>query len=204
MTVIIDYGMGNLFSVANALEYLGADVKVSNRKEDLEKADRLILPGVGAFPDGMKNLEKLGIIENLKKEVFEHKKPLLGICLGMQLFATEGDEGSLTKGLGWITGRVRRFRVDEKKFRLPHVGWNDVSQKNEDSLFKGAGQPIFYFVHSYHLVPEDPSVITATCNYGENFVAAIQKDNLFGVQFHPEKSQKNGLRVLENFLAYKS
>lgn len=200
MTIIIDYGMGNLFSVANALKYLGAEIKVSNRKDDLRNADRIILPGVGAFPDGMKNLKNLGIIESLEEEVFKNKKPFLGICLGMQLLAAEGEENGLTKGLGWIAGRVKRFQVDEKQFRVPHVGWNDVFPQKPSLLFAGLEKPIFYFVHSYHLVPEDPSVITATCDYGENFAAAIQKDNLFGVQFHPEKSQKDGLKLLKNFL----
>lgn len=202
MTVIIDYGMGNLFSVENALKRLGAEVKISNRKEDIQKADKLILPGVGAFPDGIKNLKKLGLVEVLEEEVVKNKKPFLGICLGMQLLATEGEEVKPTKGLGWIAGRVRRFQVDEEKFRVPHIGWNDLILKKENPLFKGIEQPTFYFVHSYHLVPEDSSAVAAVCDYGEDFVAAVQKENIFGVQFHPEKSQKSGLRVLENFIAY--
>src|SRR3989344_317516 len=202
MVVIIDYGMGNLFSVENAIKYFGAEVKISDQKEEIEKADRLILPGVGAFPDGMKNLEKLGIIDVLKKEALEKEKPFLGICLGMQLLSAEGEENILTKGLGWVPGKVKRLQVDEKKFRIPHVGWDDVIPKKDGMLFKAVKQPVFYFVHSYHLVPEDSSVIAGVCDYGESFAAAIQKDNIFGVQFHPEKSQKNGLAVLKNFLDF--
>ena len=204
MVVIIDYGMGNLFSVENAIKYFGAEVKISDQKEEIEKADRLILPGVGAFPDGMKNLEKLGIIDVLKKEALEKEKPFLGICLGMQLLAAEGEENILTKGLGWVPGKVKRLQVDERKFRIPHVGWDDVIPKKDGMLFKAVKQPVFYFVHSYHLVPEDSSVIAGVCDYGESFAAAIQKDNIFGVQFHPEKSQKNGLKLLENFLKFKT
>ena len=203
MVVIIDYGMGNLFSVKNALEAIGAEAKISNEPDDLRRAEQIILPGVGAFPDGMKNLKNLDIIPILEEEVLEKKKPFLGICLGAQLLATQGEEHQLTDGLGWIKGRVRRFQVDESKFRIPHIGWNDVFPKKDNILFKNVHPPIFYFVHSYHLVPEDQSVIVATSEYGETFAAALQKENIFGVQFHPEKSQKNGLRILENFLAYK-
>ena len=203
MVVIIDYGMGNLFSVKNALEAIGVEAKISNEPDDLRRAEQIILPGAGAFPDGMKNLKNLGIIPVLEEEVLKKKKPFLGICLGAQLLATQGEEHQLTDGLGWIKGRVRRFQVDESKFRIPHIGWNDVFPKKDNILFKNVHPPIFYFVHSYHLVPEDQSVIVATSEYGETFVAAFQKENIFGVQFHPEKSQKNGLRILENFLAYK-
>src|SRR3989344_4501568 len=147
-------------------------------------------------------LEKLGIIDVLKKEALEKEKPFLGICLGMQLLAAEGEENILTKGLGWVPGKVKRLQVDERKFRIPHVGWDDVIPKKDGMLFKAVKQPVFYFVHSYHLVPEDSSVIAGVCDYGESFAAAIQKDNIFGVQFHPEKSQKNGLAVLKNFLDF--
>src|SRR3989344_8315875 len=203
MVVIIDYGMGNLFSVKNALEAIGVEAKISNEPDDLRRAVQIILPGVGAFPDGMKNLKNLDIIPILEEEVLEKKKPFLGICLGAQLLAFQGEEHQLTDGLGWIKGRVRRFQVDESKFRIPHIGWNDVFPKKDNILFKNVHPPIFYFVHSYHLVPEDQSVIVATSEYGETFAAALPKENIFGVQFHPEKSQKNGLRILENFLAYK-
>ncbi len=200
MVVIIDYGMGNLFSVSNALKFLNADVKISSDPEDLKNADQIILPGVGSFPDGMKNLRALGLIEPLKEEVLIKKKPFLGICLGMQLLASAGEENEGELGLGWISGKVRKFILDENKFRIPHIGWNDVSIKKNDKLWDGIINPVFYFVHSYHFVPENKNIISAICDYGEEFVAAIKKDNIFGTQFHPEKSQKNGLKLLENFL----
>ncbi len=202
MITVIDYGMGNLFSVQNTLEAMGAEAIVSNKRSDLEKSDRVILPGVGAFPDGMKHLKELGLIEILKLLVLKKKKPFLGICLGMQLLASVGEEHKLTDGLGWFTGRVRRFQADEKKFPIPHVGWNDVLPQNKETLFKDVQSQIFYFAHSYHFVPENQSIVAATCTYGETFVAAVQQDNIFGIQFHPEKSQKSGLKVLENFLSY--
>ncbi|MDP3935333.1 MAG: imidazole glycerol phosphate synthase subunit HisH [Candidatus Giovannonibacteria bacterium] len=203
MVVIIDYGMGNLFSVINALKFFNADAKISGRAEDIKSADKIILPGVGAFPDGMKNLKNLGLIGALEEAVLKNKKPFLGICLGMQLLASEGEESGLTKGLGWIAGRVRKFAVDETKFRIPHIGWNDVVVGANGVLFEGIQNPVFYFVHSYHLVPENPAVVAATCEYGEKFAAAVRKDNIFGTQFHPEKSQKSGLKLLENFLNFK-
>lgn len=202
MVIIIDYGMGNLFSVKNALEAIGTEVVISKNPEDLKKADRIILPGVGAFPDGMKNLKELGIIPALEEEVLKKKKPFLGICLGMQLLAEEGEEGGFHKGLGWISGRVRRFQIDENKFRVPHVGWDDVNSIGAAILFKDVLPQIFYFVHSYFMVLENPKALAATCDYGEKFTAAVEQGNIFGVQFHPEKSQKSGLAVLRNFLNY--
>lgn len=204
MIVIIDYGMGNVFSVKNALDVIGAEAIVSDKPGDLGEADKIILPGVGAFPDAMRNLKGLGFIEVLEKEVLKKKKPFLGICLGMQLLASRGEEGKLTDGLGWIDGHVKRFNVNEKKFRVPHMGWNDVLPQKGNTLFKDVEPPIFYFVHSYHLVPKDVSLAVATCDYGEKFVAAVQKDNIFGVQFHPEKSQRSGLKLMENFLNFKN
>lgn len=200
MITIIDYGMGNVRSVENALRYLGVASVLSSAHADIEQGSHLILPGVGAFPDGMSNLKKRGLVPVLEKEVFRKKKPFLGICLGMQLMAEDGEEGGVHKGLGWISGTVRRFRVDTKKFRIPHVGWNDVAPKEHAVLFRGISPPIFYFVHSFFLVPTDPNTIAATCTYGEGFTAAVQKENIFGTQFHPEKSQKSGLAVLRNFL----
>lgn len=203
MVVIIDYGMGNLFSVANALKFLKTDAKISGRASDLKNADRIILPGVGVFPDGMKNLGDLGLIAALEEEVLKNKKPFLGICLGMQLLASEGEENGLAKGLGWVAGRVRRFAVDETKFRIPHIGWDDVVCVAGNPLFNGIPTPVFYFVHSYHLVPENPAMVAATCEYGEKFAASVRKGNIFGTQFHPEKSQASGLKLLENFLSFK-
>lgn len=198
--VIIDYGMGNVGSVKNALTFLGYEAVVSLNPQDLERASYFILPGVGAFADGMKNLAESGLLPALESEVLTKKKPILGLCLGMQLFASAGEEGGLHKGLGWIKGRVQRFKVDEKLYKVPHVGWNDVHPRDRATLFLGVKRPIFYFVHSYHLTPEDKSIVAAQSEYGEKFVAAIEKDNIFGLQFHPEKSQQEGLKVLENFL----
>lgn len=200
MIVIIDYGMGNVGSVKNAIEALGGSAAISGKKDDLENSSHIILPGVGAFGDGMKNLREAGLVDILSKEVLEKKKPFLGLCLGMQLLADKGEEGGEKQGLGWIKGRVRRFSVDESKFKVPHIGWNDVFALENAKLFAGIKRSIFYFVHSFHLVLEEENIATAYAEHGERFVAAVEKDNIFGLQFHPEKSQKEGLKVLENFL----
>ncbi len=202
MVVIIDYGMGNVGSVQNALEALAYNATISSLEEDIAKADHLILPGVGAFGDGMKNLQQANLAEILTKEVLVNKKPILGICLGMQMMATFGEEGGTHDGLGWIRGTTRKFSLDENTFKVPHVGWNDVKNFGESVLLENIQNPIFYFVHSYHLVPEDKSVIRGTTDYGEEFVSVLEQGNIFGVQFHPEKSQKAGLDLLNNFLQY--
>lgn len=199
---IIDYGMGNVGSVKNALDYLKIQSKISCDPKEIASATHLILPGVGAFQEGMKKLKAKNLIKILEKEVLENKKPFLGICLGMQMLSEIGDEDGKHKGMGWIKGRTRRFKINEKKFHLPHVGWNDVFLKNRLTLFNKIGTKVFYFVHSYILEPADQSVIAASCNYGERFCASIEKDNIFGVQFHPERSQKSGLKLLENFLTF--
>lgn len=202
--VIIDYGMGNTGSVKNALNFLGYEAVISRDEKDIREASHIILPGVGAFPDCMKNLKKHGLADLLTEEVVGNKKPFLGLCLGMQVLSDVGEEGELTAGLGWIKGRVKRFNVDESKFRVPHVGWNDVSPtENGKALFQGIDKSSFYFVHSFHLVPEDVGVIAGTAHHGEPFVAAVRKDNIFGVQFHPEKSQFSGLKLFTNFISYK-
>lgn len=198
---IIDYGMGNVGSVLNALSFLKAPAVLTKSAADIEYASHIILPGVGAFGEGMAHLKKFGLIPVLE-QAKEMKKPFLGICLGMQLLASCGEEGGVHEGLGWIPGRTRRFRVDETRVRIPHVGWDDVAPKEGAALFKKVSPLIFYFVHSFHFVPEDTVAVSATCEYGEPFAAAVQKDALFGLQFHPEKSQKSGLKVLKNFLEY--
>ncbi|HAM95380.1 TPA: imidazole glycerol phosphate synthase subunit HisH [Candidatus Azambacteria bacterium] len=201
MITIIDYGMGNLRSVAKAFEKIGAQVRVSSSVEDLRNADRIVLPGQGAFGDGMKNLKTLGLIEPLYEEVMKKKKPFLGICLGLQMLARESSEGGIHKGLGFLQATVRRFQIDENSFKVPHMGWDDVIPKSNGILFKGIGEkPNFYFIHSYHMVCDDSDVVAATCDYGEVFTAAVEHDNIFGTQFHPEKSQKNGLQLLTNFI----
>jgi len=201
MIAIVDYGMGNLRSVSKALDLLGFKNAVASEPEALENAERIILPGVGAFGDAMDNLREGGWIPKLENEVLAKRKPLLGVCLGMQLLAENSSENGKHDGLGWIKAGVRRFEIDEKKFKVPHVGWNDVTPSENSRLFKGMGQgKAFYFVHSYHAVCKDPKIVSATCEYGELFAAAIEKDNVCGTQFHPEKSQKWGLAVLRNFV----
>ena len=199
---VIDCGMGNQGSVLNALRFLGVPASLSRDENALASATHLILPGVGAFQDGMERLRRFGLIPPLQREVFEKKKPFLGICLGMQLLASVGEEGGEERGLGWIPGRVRRFRVDEKKFRVPHIGWNDVAPKEGSPLFAGIASRVFYFVHSYIFLPTERAAVEAACDYGENFPAAVRNGNIFGAQFHPEKSQKSGLALLSNFLQY--
>ncbi|MFH2021083.1 MAG: imidazole glycerol phosphate synthase subunit HisH [archaeon] len=212
MIGIIDYGMGNLRSVAKALELLGADVVVTADSSRLADAEKLVLPGVGAFGDGMKNLNSLGLVDFLGTEVLTNRKPLLGICLGMQLLATDGFERGHHVGLGWIDASVRKFDFSGSNggstmrvFKVPHVGWNDVKFTNPEQtpnpIFSGLKDGAsFYFVHSYHMVCKNNSDIAATCNYGYDFTAAVLHGNIFGTQFHPEKSQDTGLKVLENYV----
>lgn len=200
MIAIVDYGMGNIASVKNALTLLGAESVVTSCPKDFERATRIIFPGVGAFADGMRALKERELIPVLEREVLEKKKPFLGICLGMQLLMSTGEEGGGAQGLGWIEGTTRRLCVNEKTFRLPHIGWDDVAALPQCPLFTSVSSPIFYFVHSYVADPKDAQVVAATCSYGETFVAAVQKENIFGVQFHPEKSQQSGISVLRNFI----
>jgi glutamine amidotransferase len=195
---IIDYGMGNLLSVRNALVAAGAEVTVAQRGEGLSDAHAIVLPGVGAFGKGMEGLHRSGFVEALEVEVREKGKPMLGICLGLQLLATRGTELGEHKGLGWVRGHVVRFELDAS-LRVPHVGWNDVH--GGGALFAGLPEGAsFYFVHSYHLVPEDESVIAGRTDYGGTFVSAIASANVYGVQFHPEKSHKHGLELLRRFV----
>ncbi len=198
---IIDYGVGNLASVQNAFALLGVEADISSRAEDIKIAETLVLPGVGSFEAGMEGLKRSGLIEVIKEEVLNKRKKILGICLGMQLFATKGFENGEYDGLGLIDGEVVKIDDENGSLRLPHIGWNDVTVVNDLGLGKGFLEtPIFYFVHSYHFVPKDRNIIVGECKYGNNLVAIVQRDNIFGAQFHPEKSHKDGLRVLSNFL----
>lgn len=204
MIAIIDYRMGNTRSVAKTLKAIGYDAVLTNDHQQLRDASHLILPGVGAFPDGMANLRDLGLVDLLNDEVVRKGKPFLAICIGQQLLADEGMEhGGPHPGLGWIHGRVERFAVDETKFKVPHVGWNNIAINGDPALFRNVPRPDpdFYFVHSYHLKAADPKDVLATCDYGEPFVASVQKNNILGTQFHPEKSQQHGVQVLKNFLS---
>ena len=198
MVAVINYGLGNLGSIGNALEILKLDFEITNDKEKIRLADKIILPGVGAFGEGINNLKKLGLIDILNEEVLIKKKPFLGICLGMQLICKKSYEGGEFSGLGWIDSEVVKF--DIKNLRVPHIGWNDVDCNLDSPILKG-GRKIqtFYFVHSYYVNTKDEKLIIGKCNYGIDFCAAIQKDNIFAVQFHPEKSQHEGLEILKKF-----
>ena len=198
---IVDYGMGNIDSVARAVRELGCRADITRRPEDFAAAHSLILPGVGAFGDGMASLRLDGLDQALGEQV-RQGIPTLGICLGMQLLASEGDEGGVHQGLGWIQGRVERFVPTEAGERIPHVGWNEVRQARPSVLFDGIEDgKDFYFVHSYHFVPGSPEHVLATTPYCGGCVSVVNRDNVYGVQFHPEKSQRVGMRLLQNFLS---
>lgn len=201
MITIIDYKLGNLFSVAKAFEAIGQEVVVTEDPKDLSRASHIVLPGVGAFPDGMKYLQEEGFIDAMKEEVIGKKKPFLGICLGLQLLADKGFEHRECDGLGWIKGEVKKLDVERLGLKVPHIGWNDLAIKRESRLFKGIKlNADFYFVHSYQLHCTDPQDVVATTTYGEEITAVVERDNIFAVQFHPEKSQEAGLALLENFV----
>jgi glutamine amidotransferase len=203
MIGIIDYGMGNLRSVANAFRYLGAEVQLISTPADVRKATGLVLPGVGAFGDGIKGLRNRELVAPLEEEVLGNGRPFLGICLGMQLLATTGMEHGQHQGLGWISGIVDKLPIQaiDPSIRIPHIGWNDVDCVRTDGICAGLGKSAsFYFVHSYHLVPDDSALATGLCEHGIRFAAIIEKSNIMATQFHPEKSQHAGLTVLRNFL----
>ena len=197
--VIIDYGVGNTHSVLNAIKFLGyKNIIISDEEINIQKADVLILPGVGAFEQCINNLidRKLDII--LNEAVIINKKPILGICVGMQLLATNSEENGLHNGLDWIKGSVQKINAP-KPLSVPHVGWNDVKNMNQNILFnQNVDNANFYFDHSYHFVC-DENYVTGYCDYGIRITAAVQKENIFGVQFHPEKSQTNGLKLFRSF-----
>lgn len=201
MTVcVIDYKMGNLGSVKRSLEECGASVTVSEDPKDLAQASHIVLPGVGAFRDGMAHLEEQGWLPHIREAV-ELGVPFLGICLGMQLLAEKGFEGGESEGLGFVSGEVKRLEPDSEEVRIPHVGWNEVYPTRSSPLFNDVPSGTdFYFVHSYHFSPHDERMIIASTPYCGGFASAVAKDNVFGVQFHPEKSSKPGFQLLKNFL----
>ena len=200
--VIVDYGIGNVDSVARAVEECGARATISARDEDLAAATHLILPGVGAFGDGMRNLRARGLDVMLREQVLVGGIPFLGICLGMQLMATRGLEHGVMEGLGWIDGEVRRLEPTRDDTRVPHIGWSEVVPSRPSALFDDStASRDFYFVHSYHLQCTDDKDVLARTDYCGGFAAAVGRDRIFGVQFHPEKSQRAGFAVLRNFLA---
>ncbi len=198
--MIIDYKMGNLGSVKRSLEECGASVLLSDNPKDLKTAERFVLPGVGAFSDGMRQLTQDGWIPEILEAVRDGV-PMLGICLGMQLLAEKGSEGGETEGLGLIEGEVKRMTPENSQTRLPHVGWNEVSPLKPAPILNGipAGTD-FYFVHSYHFIPKNSQDAAAETPYCGKFTSVVSKENVFGVQFHPEKSGKPGFQILNNFL----
>lgn len=201
MIVIVDYGMGNLGSVRNMLDRIGAPARIGSTPDELEGADKLILPGVGAFDHAIRNLQERNLIPTLNRMVLEERIPVLGICLGMQLLTNGSEEGTLP-GLGWIPGEAVKFRFPDRTapMRLPHMGWNTIIRKQSSGLL-GVPDPLerFYFVHSFHVQCQDAANLLATSQYGLEFAAAIVKGHILGTQFHPEKSHRYGMGILSRF-----
>ena len=196
MNVIIDYKVGNLYNLKNALDFSGVENQLVSHADEVRKADRILLPGVGAFGPAMEHLQNSAMLEALQEKV-QARTPLLGICVGAQLLMDESEEDGSRVGLGWIPGKVKRF---QHELKIPQIGWNQVSQRRKDPLFQDVLDEMhFYFVHSYHLRPENSGHVLGLSNYGYDFAAVVRKDNLWGVQFHPEKSQNAGLQLLKNF-----
>jgi imidazole glycerol-phosphate synthase subunit HisH len=201
---IIDYGMSNLGSISRAVEECGGDnVIITSNPDDVKTCDRMILPGVGSFSDGMENLQAGGWVEIIREEVIKNKIPILGICLGMQLLATTGYEGGKSNGLDLIQGSVHLMESTSKTEKIPHVGWNEVHQITNNALLENieSGHD-FYFVHSYRFIPENESDIIGLTDYCGKVVSVVNRDNVFGTQFHPEKSIPHGFSIIENFLNY--
>ena len=197
MIALIDYGVGNLYSVEKALNFVGGNVKITSSAEDLRQAEKIILPGVGAFGDCMKNLEATGLIPTILEEVAK-KKFLLGICVGLQILFEESEESPNVKGLGIFKGKVKK--ISAKNLKIPHMGWNSVEMKNSKLFADVKKNSYFYFVHSYHAAPFEKNFIIATTDYEEKITAAVEFENIFATQFHPEKSGDVGLKILKNFI----
>ena len=199
---IVDYGMGNLHSVKKKLDRLKTTSSITSNPRDIIKADKIILVGVGHFAKAMKNIKELDLLDALNEVVIVKKKPVLGICLGMQLMAKDSEEGN-TEGLGWLDANVRKMQVDDTlKFKIPHTGWNKITQSKKSHLMKGIPESSeFYFVHSYYLKPNETSNTLNETEYCSKFTSAIEKDNIFGVQYHPEKSHDVGEVLLKNFIS---
>jgi glutamine amidotransferase len=203
MIAVIDYGMGNLRSIAKALAHVGADVVTTREPERIREASHIVIPGVGAFGQGMDNLRAFGLIPVLEEEVLAKKKPFWGICLGMQLLMERSEEFGTHAGLGWVPGQVKRFAFSgPKPLAVPHVGWNSVECVHEHPVAPKK-RTDFYFVHSYYVAPKEDQWVVGTCEYGVTFPACIGKGNIFATQFHPEKSQEDGLTMLKKFCAWR-
>ena len=208
LVTVVDYGVGNLRSIAKSIEKANTDnnlnysVKISSDIKDVKKSDKIILPGQGSFKsckNGIDNIE--GLQEELNESILIKKKPIYGICAGMQLFATKGYEEETTKGLNWIPGEVNKLDLGSSNLKIPHMGWNDLKIENNSKVFKDINNKNHaYFIHSYEFIPDDKNVISLTSNYGKDFIAAVSLGNIFGSQFHPEKSQSTGIKILTNFL----
>ena len=205
---IIDYESGNLKSVSKAVELASnnilnkSDVKIINSANELKNFDKIVLPGQGSFKQCYQSLLSIdGIVDELNSAVLEKQKPILGICVGMQLFSSFGEEDGGSKGFDWIKGKVNKINLIDKNLKLPHMGWNNISINQKSKLFSGIeNESHFYFVHSFAFDVENDQFISATTNYSSEIVSAVEKDNIFGTQFHPEKSQANGIKILENFV----
>ena len=202
---IVDYNSGNISSVINSFKEVAknkVNIEVTSDLGKIKSSDKLVLPGQGSFKSCVDSLNKIdGLTETLNEFAINNKKPLLGICVGLQMFADVGYEETETIGLGWISGKVSKIDNQDGKFKLPHIGWNQVNFVKDSKIFKNIeNNSHMYFVHSYEFIPEDKNVISATTDYSSNIVCSVEKDNIFGTQFHPEKSDKIGLKIIDNFI----
>ena len=202
---IVDYNSGNISSVINSFKEVAKDkvnIEVTSDLNKIKSSDKLVLPGQGSFKSCVDALNSIsGLIDTLNEFAINDKKPLLGICVGLQMFADIGNEETQTKGLGWISGKVSKIDNKQGKFKLPHIGWNEIHIVKKNQIYKGIeNKSHMYFVHSYEYIPEDKNVISATTDYSSKIVCSVEKENLFGVQFHPEKSDKTGLKIIGNFI----
>jgi glutamine amidotransferase len=203
---IVDYNSGNISSVINSFKEVAKDkvnIEVTSDLEKIKLSDKVVLPGQGSFKscvDALNNIN--GLVDTLSDFVLTNKKPLLGICVGLQMFADVGYEEAETKGLGWISGKVSKINNQDGKYKLPHIGWNEINIVKDSKIFKDIeNNSHMYFVHSYEFIPEDKNVITATTDYSSKIVCSVEKENIFGTQFHPEKSDKIGLQIIQNFIS---
>ena len=202
---IVDYNSGNISSVINSFKEVAKEkikIEVSSKPDEIKSSDKIVLPGQGSFKSCFDALNSIdGLVDALNEFTIINKKPLLGICVGLQMFADVGYEEIKTKGLGWISGKVSKIDNQNGKFKLPHIGWNELNIVKDSQIFKDIkDKSHMYFVHSYEFIPEDKDVISATTDYSSNIVCSVEKENIFGTQFHPEKSDKEGLKLIDNFL----
>ncbi len=202
---IVDYSSGNISSVINSFKEVAKDkvnIEVTSDLNKIKSSDKVVLPGQGSFKSCVDALNKInGLVDTLNDFAINNKKPLLGICVGLQMFADVGYEETETKGLGWIPGKVSKIDNQNGKYKLPHIGWNQINILKDSKIFKGIENDAhMYFVHSYEFIPKDKNVISATTVYSSNIVCSVEKENIFGTQFHPEKSDKNGLEIINNFI----